>query len=73
MKNLNPRFLIIVKTFFDNFEIELFSLHSNVYWNQLEVTSLKNLFFLAALKLHVKDSFGYNKELERMEKTSPTI
>ena len=43
------------------------------YRNQLEVAPLKNLFFLAVLKLYVKDSFGYNKEIERMGKTFPTI
>ena len=43
------------------------------YRNQLEVAPLKNLFFLAVLKLDVKDSFGYNKEIERMGKTFPTI
>ena len=37
--------------------------------NQLEVALLKNLFFLAVLKLDVKDSFGYKKEVERMGKT----
>ena len=31
------------------------------------------LFFLSILKLDVKDSFGYNKEIERMGKTFPTI
>ena len=40
--------------------------------NQLEVAPLKNLFFLADLKLDVKNSFGYNKEIERMGKTFPT-
>ena len=30
---------------------------------------MKNLFFLAVLKLDVKDSFGYNKEIERIGKT----
>ena len=44
-----------------------------MYRNQLEVDPLKNLFFLAVLKLDVKDSFGYNREIERMEKTFPTI
>ena len=43
------------------------------YRNQLEVAPVKNLFFLAVLKLDVKDSFGYNKEIERMGKTSPKI
>ena len=47
------------------------------YSNQLEVAPLKNLFFLAVLRLDVKDSFGYNKEIERMGKPSlqykPTI
>ena len=32
----------------------------------MEVAPLKNLFFLAVLKLDVKDSFGYDKEIERM-------
>ena len=35
----------------------------------MEVASLKNIFFLAVLKLDVKDSFGYNKEIERMATT----
>ena len=35
----------------------------------MEVAPLKNLFFLAVLKLDVKDSFGYNKEIERIGKT----
>ena len=30
----------------------------NSYRNQLEVVPLKNLFFLAVLKLDVKDSFA---------------
>ena len=30
----------------------------------MEVAPLKNLFFLAVLKLDVKDSFGYNKEID---------
>ena len=37
--------------------------------NQLEVAPLKNIFFLDVLKLEVKDSFGYNKEIEWMGKT----
>ena len=41
--------------------------------NQLEVAPLKNKFFLAVLKLYMKDYFGYNKEIERMTKTFPTI
>ena len=28
----------------------------------------KNVFFLAVLELDVKDSFRYNKEIEKMEK-----
>ena len=52
-----------------------------IYWlieieffrNQLKIAPLKNIFFLAVLKLYVKDSFGYNKEIERMGKTSATI
>ena len=43
------------------------------YRKQLEVAPLKNLFFLAVLKLDVKNSFGYNKEIERMGKTFPTV
>ena len=39
----------------------------------MEVAPLKNLFFLAVLKLYVEDFFGYKKEIERMEKTFPTI
>ena len=39
--------------------------------NQLEAAPLKNLFFLASLKLDVKNSFGYNKEIERMGETFP--
>ena len=31
--------------------------------NQPEASPLKNLFFLAALKLDMKDSFGYSKEI----------
>ena len=38
--------------------------------NQLEAAPLKNLF-LASLKLDVKNSFGYNKEIERMRETFP--
>ena len=53
-------------------EIEFFCLHNNIYRNQLEVAPLKNLFFLVALKLDMKDFFGYNKEIERMGKTFPT-
>ena len=41
------------------------------YRKQLEVAPLKNLFFLAVLKLDVKNSFGYNKEIEMMGKTFP--
>ena len=41
--------------------------------NQLEVAPLKNLFFLAVLKLGMKDSFGHNKEIERMGKPLPTV
>ena len=44
-----------------------------MYRNHLEVAPLKNLFVLAVLKLDMKDSFGYNKEIERMRKTFPTI
>ena len=47
--------------------------HIVTYMNQLEVAPLKNLFFLAVLKLDVKDSFGYSKEIESMGKTFPTI
>ena len=36
------------------------------YGNQLEVASLKIFFFLAVLKLTMKESFGYTKEIERM-------
>ena len=43
------------------------------YRNQLEVAPLENLFFLAVLKLDVKDSFGFNIEIERIGKTFPTI
>ena len=43
------------------------------FWNQLEVAPLKNLFFLADLRVDVKDSFGQNKETERMGKTFPII
>ena len=43
------------------------------YRNQLEIAPLKNLFFLAVLKLDMNDSFAYNKEIERMGKTFPTI
>ena len=41
------------------------------YRNQLEVAPLKKFFFLAFWKLDTKDSFGYNKEIERMIKTFP--
>ena len=45
-------------------EIKFFCLYSFfkficLYRNQLEVAPLKNLFFLAVLKLDVKDSFGW--------------
>ena len=39
--------------------------------NQLDVALLKNLFFLAVLKLEMKDSFSYKKGTERMGKTFP--
>ena len=41
--------------------------------NQFEVTPVKNLFFQAVLKSDVKDSFGYNNEIESMGKTLTTI
>ena len=41
--------------------------------NQLEVAPLKKFFSLALWKLDMKDSFGYNREVERMGKTFPTI
>ena len=44
-----------------------------MYRIQLEVAPLKNLFFLAVLKLGVNDSFGYNKEIERMGKAFPKL
>ena len=40
---------------------------------QLEVAPLKNIFFLAVLKLEVKDSFGYNKKTEKIGKIFPAI
>ena len=40
------------------------------YRTQLEAAQLKNLFFLAVLKLDVKDSFGYNKKNWKNEKQS---
>ena len=43
------------------------------YRNQLEVDPLKNIFFLDVLKLEEQNSNGYNKEIERMGKTLPTI
>ena len=43
------------------------------YRNQFEVAPLKNLFFQAVLKLDVKNSFGYNKEIESIRKTFPII
>ena len=43
------------------------------YRNQFEVAPLKNLFFQAVLKLDVKNSFGYNKEIEKMGKIFPKI
>ena len=60
------------KGFTDLWKYTFFCLHSNIQ-DQLEVAPLKNLFFLAVLRLEVKDSFGYNKETERMGKTFPTI
>ena len=39
----------------------------------LEVAPLNNLLCPAVLKLDVKDSFGYIKEIERTGKTFPTI
>ena len=47
--------------------------YMGTYRNQLQVAPLKNLFFQAVLELDVKDSFGYNKEIEMMGKTFPTI
>ena len=41
--------------------------------NQLEIAPLKNLFLLAVLKLDVKDSFEYYKEIQSMGKTFSTI
>ena len=41
--------------------------------NQLELAPVKNIFFLDVLKPNVKDSFGYNKEIERMGKTFPAM
>ena len=43
------------------------------YRNRLEVAPSKNRFSLALLKLDVKDSFGYNKEIESPGKTFPII
>ena len=37
--------------------------------SQLQVAPLKNLFFLAVLQLVMKNSFGYNKEIESMEES----
>ena len=37
--------------------------------NQLEVAPLKNIFFLAVLKLVVKNFFVCNKGIEKMGKT----
>ena len=37
---------------------------------ELEAVPLKDGFLLAVLKLELKDSFGYNKEIERWEKPS---
>ena len=45
-------------------EVEIFCLHIT-YRDQIEVVPLKNL---AVLKFDEKDSFGYNKELERIGK-----
>ena len=50
-----------------------FFVYRVTYRNQLEVVPLKNLFFIAVLKLDMKDSFGYNKQIERMGKTLSTI
>ena len=33
--------------------------------NRLEVGLLMHHFFISLLKLHIRDSFGYSKELER--------
>ena len=52
--------------------MKFFGSHSNNR-NQFEVAPLKNLFFVAILKLGVKDSFGYNREIEKLGKTFPTI
>ena len=38
----------------------------------MEVAPLKNVFFLADLKLEVKDSLGYNKKVARMGKVRKT-
>ena len=37
---------------------------------ELEAVPLKDGFLLAVLKLELKYSFGYNKEIERWEKPS---
>ena len=50
--------------------MEFFCLYGNIE-KSIESCSIENLFFLAFLKLDVKDSFGYNKEIERMGKTFP--
>ena len=42
-------------------------------YNQQEVAPLKNIFFLAVLKLDMKDSFGCNYEIGSMGKTFPMI
>ena len=39
----------------------------------IERCAIKNILVLAVLKLGVKDSFEYNKEIENMWKTFPTI
>ena len=49
--------------------------HLELVWpkrrNRLEVAQLKSIFFLAILKLDMKDSFGYMKETESKGKTFP--
>ena len=61
-----------IKRFFDKLKYNSF-ICIVTYSNQLEVAPLKNILFLAVLKLDVKDSFGYNKENERIGKTFSTI
>ena len=49
---------------------EFFCLHSNIQ-ESIGSCSIENIFFLAVLKLDVKDSFGYNKKMKKHGKNLP--